>query len=170
MTDFLYSAFYLKDLAGHHPPPVHAQFHDMIGYLARVAPPGRLPGRQHIDPCDLRHVITLLNLVDVEPGDGDQRFRYRLVGERQRQAAGRSITGLTVEEAVVPALVPRVRANMALAVGTRLPVYDRFPMPHPDRQFIDSQRMYHPLATDGETVDMLLILNGYDGSQVKATG
>lgn len=170
MADFLYSAFYLKELAGHDPPPIHPRFHDMLDYLSGVAPPGRLPGRQHVDPCDLRQVITLVNLVDVEPGEAGPRFRYRLVGERQRQAAGRAITGLTVEEAVVPALVPRVQANMTLATTSRLPVYDRFPMPHPDRQFIDSQRMYHPLASDGETVDMLLILNGYDGVKMKATG
>jgi hypothetical protein len=39
-------------------------------------------------------------------------------------------------------------------------------MPHPNREFIDSQRMYYPLAKDGKTVDMLLILNGYDSSRV----
>jgi hypothetical protein len=75
-----------------------------------------------------------------------------------------------VEEAVVPNLVGRINGNMEKVLATRLPVYDRFPMPHPDRQFIDSQRMYHPLATDGETVDMLLILNGYDSAAVKAVG
>lgn len=168
MTEFLYSNFYLKDLGERDPPPVHARFHEMIRYLDGRAPEGGLPGRQHIDPCDLRDVITLVNLVDVEREEGRLRFRFRLVGEKQRQAAGRNITGLTVEEAVIPLLVPRITGNMTLAVTTRLPVYDRFPMPHPDRQFIDSQRMYFPLAGDGETVDMLLILNGYDSVQVKA--
>lgn len=168
MTEILFSEFYLKDLGEHDPPPVHSRFTEMIRYLAAVAPEGGLPGRQHVEPCNLRHVITLVNLVDVEREEGRLRFRYRLVGEKQRQAAGRSITGLTVEEAVIPALVPRINGNMTLAVTTRLPVYDRFPMPHPERQFIDSQRMYFPLAGDGERVDMLLILNGYDSVQVKA--
>lgn len=167
MTDFLYSDYYLKELGERDPPPLHSRFHDMIGYLDSRAPKEGLPGRQHIDPCDLRAVITLVNLVDVERVEGRLRFRYRLVGERQRQAAGRRITGLTVEEAVIPALVPRINANMTLAVTERLPVYDSFPMPHPDRQFIDSQRMYYPLAGDGETVDALLILNGYDSVQVQ---
>jgi hypothetical protein len=170
MTEFLYSQFYLEDLGERDPPPVHPRFTEMIRYLAQVAPQGRLPGRQHIDPCDLRQVLTLVNLVDVEHDGGTVRFRYRLVGERQRLAAGRNITGLVVEEAVVPSLVARINGNMEKVLATRLPVYDGFPMPHPDRQFIDSQRMYHPLATDGETVDMILILNGYDSVQVKVAG
>jgi hypothetical protein len=41
-------------------------------------------------------------------------------------------------------------------------------MPHLDRQFIDSQRMYYPLASDGETIDMILILNGYETVEVTA--
>lgn len=32
------------------------------------------------------------------------------------------------------------------------------------RKFIDTERIYFPLAGDGETVDMLLIVNGYPGN------
>lgn len=170
MVDFLYSDFYLKDLGDQVPAAVHPRYDEMMRYLAAAAPKGQLPGRQHIDPGELRHVITLLNLVDVERQGEDLKFRFRLVGERQRQAAGRDITGLLVEDAVVPSLVPRILANMTKVVASRLPVYDRFPMPHPGRQFIDSQRMYYPLAADGATIDMLLILNGYETEAVEATG
>jgi PAS domain len=162
MADFLYSDFFLTELEGAEPPPVHARFVEMIDYLASIAPAGRLPGRQHIDPCDFPKLLTLINLMDVERKGQDVRFRYRLVGEDQTQAAGRNITGKVVEEAVVPALVPRINGNMAKVLTTRMAVYDRFPMPHPDRQFIDSQRMYYPLASDGETVDVILTLSGYD--------
>ena len=166
MPDFLYSDFYLAELDGSDPPPIHERFTDMIAYLARVAPPGLLPGRQHIDPCDFPKVLGLINLMDVEREGADLRFRYRLVGEEQTRAAGRNITGMIVEEAVVAGLVQRVNANMTKALATQRPVYDRFPMPHPDRQFIDSQRMYYPLAGNGTTVDMILTLSGYDGDPV----
>jgi len=169
MLDFLYSDFYLKELDGRDPPPVHERFTEMIRYLDRVAPDGGLPGRQHIDPLDFRTVLTLVNLVDVERGGGEVRFRFRLVGERQTQAAGRDITGLLVEDAVIPPLVPRITANMHKVLERRLPVYDSFPMPHPNRQFIDSQRMYFPLASDGQTIDKLLILNGYDAQSLEAS-
>ncbi|SMF00184.1 PAS domain-containing protein [Tistlia consotensis] len=161
MTYFLYSDFYLADLGARDPPTLHPRFAEMAAYLARVAPRGRLPGRQHVDPCDLRRVIGLLNLVQVEREGTALRFRFRLIGERQRLAAGRNIAGRLVEDAVLPDLVPRIIANMTKVVTARRAVYDRFPMPHEGREFIDSERMYFPLAADGETVDVILILNGY---------
>jgi hypothetical protein len=170
MADFLFSEFYLKELAGADPPAVHPRFTDMIRYLEEAAPAGRLPGRQHIDPCDFAPVLGLINLVDVERRGDAVHFRFRLVGEAQTRAAGRNITGLVVEDAVVPHLVRRINGNMQKVLATRLPVYDRFPMPHPDRQFIDSQRMYYPLAADGETINMMLILNGYDSISLEAAG
>jgi hypothetical protein len=63
---------------------------------------------------------------------------------------------------LLPELLPRVRANMTKVLDTRRAVFDSFPMPHPDRNFIIAQRMYYPLAGDGETIDMLLTLHGYD--------
>lgn len=170
MTSFIFSEFYLKDLDGAEPPPIHPRFMEMARYLKMVAPGGRLPGRQHIDPCDFPSLLSLINLVDVERDNGEARFRFRLVGEDQTRAAGRNITGLLVEEAVVSDLAPRISSNMRKVLESRLPVYDQFPMPHPDREFIDSQRMYYPLAADGETVDVILILNGYDTIPLEAVG
>lgn len=170
MNDFHHSDFYLQDLGAEDPPAVHPRFIRMIEYLKAVAPPERLPGRQHIDPCDFASLLRLINLVDVERGEGAMKFRFRLVGGGQTHAAGRNITGLVVEDAVLPDFADRIIGNMNQVLVTRLPVYDRFPMPFPDRQFIDSQRMYYPLAADGETVDMLLVLNGYESEAFQATG
>lgn len=132
--------------------------------LHAKAPPGRLPGRRHFDPVEVPRLLSCLNLVEVLRDEPDLRFRYRLHGTRQTDLAGRDITGLTVEEAVHPPFIGRINGNMRLTCQTRRPVYDRFPMPHPERECIDSERVYYPLAADGETVDMLLILNGYPGS------
>lgn len=162
MPDFCYSDFYLKELSGREPMTLHPRFVDMMRYLKSVAPVGQLPGRQHIDPLDFRHVISLINLVDVERSGGEVRFRYRLVGETQTRNAGRETTGLLLEDALLPELLPRVRANMCKVLERRQPVFDSFPMPHPDRQFIIAQRMYFPLAADGQTINMLLTLHGYD--------
>ncbi|MEQ8354130.1 MAG: PAS domain-containing protein [Kiloniellaceae bacterium] len=168
MPDFVYSDYFLKELGDLEPPAIHARFLAMIRYMKKVAPRGALPGRQHIDPVEFRQVLTLVNLVDVERTGGKTRFRFRLVGEQQTRAAGRSITGLVVEDAVIPELAPRITANMTQVLARRLPVYDSFAMPHPDRQFIDSQRMYFPLAADGRVIDKLLILNGYDRMPLRA--
>lgn len=162
MADFTYSDHYIADLAGRTPMPVGSRFFVMMRYLEKVAPEGRLPGRRHIDPLDLRSVMGLINLVDVERTDGDLEFRYRLVGEEQTQKAGCEFTGKLVSEALAPELVPRVEANMRKVLATGTPVFDCFPVPHPNRDFIASQRMYYSLAEDGETVDMILALHSYD--------
>lgn len=137
------------------------QFTRMRDYLAGVAPPGKLPGRQHFDPLAVRALLSFTNLVDVERTDGNIRFRFRLIGTLQSTAAGREISGQYLEEAVLPEYFERIRGNMMAVLETRAAVYDRFGMPHPGRDFINTERVYFPLARDGENVDMLLILNAY---------
>lgn len=145
-----------------------AQFARMRDYLAGVAPPGKLPGRQHIDPLAIRALLSFTNLVDVERKDGNIRFRFRLIGTLQSTAAGREISGKYLEDAVLPEYLERIRSNMMAVVENREAIYDRFGMPHPDRDFIDTERVYYPLARDGETVDMLLILNAYPDEEKTA--
>jgi hypothetical protein len=141
---------------------LHRRFALVRDYLVRMAPAGKLPGRQHIDPVDLGpRLLPFINLVETVWDDGELRFRYRLVGTQQTAAAGREITGKFVEDAVLPAYVARIKRNMRVVVYSRTPIYDTFPMPHPQREFIQTERVYFPLATDGETVDMILIVNGY---------
>jgi hypothetical protein len=133
-------------------------------YLARVAPLGQLPGRQHIDPAALGRLLPRINIVDVVRWEGHLRFRFRLVGSAQTTAAQREVTGKFIEEAVLPKFVERITSNMRAVVESGQPVYDRFPMPHPEREFIDTERVYFPLAADGRVVDKLLILNDYQNS------
>jgi hypothetical protein len=148
---------------------LHPRFSWLRDYLAQAAPPGRLPGRQDIDPSRLKALLPFINLVDVEYDAGELRFRFRLVGTLQTEVAGREISGRYLEDAVLPEFMERIRNNMRKCVTTRKPVYDRFPMPHPERDFIDTERVYFPLARDGETIDMLLILNDYPHEEVQAT-
>lgn len=146
---------------------LHPRFAWMNSYLSGVAVAGRLPGRQDIDPVNLRALLPFINLVDVERQSGVLQYRFRLIGTLQTTAAGREISGKYLEDAVLPEFVKRISANMTAAVKRREAIYDRFVMPHPDRDFIDSERVYFPLAKDGETVDMLLILHGYPSSDPK---
>lgn len=117
--------------------------------------------RQHLDPVIFKIMLPFINLVDVIGKDRDRRFRYRLVGTLQTEVAGREITGQYLEDAVMPEFVERIRNNMSACVEQQEAVYDTFAMPHPGRDFIRTERVYFPLARDGATVDMLLILNSY---------
>ena len=141
---------------------LHSRFSLVCDYLARIAPAGKLPGRQHFDPLAVGpRIIPFINLVDVIRDEPGLRFRFRLVGSRQSDIAGREITGKLVEDAVLPEFVDRIKSNMRAVVQSKTPVYDAFPMPHPKRDFIRTERIYFPLASDGELVDMILIVNGY---------
>lgn len=131
----------------------------MRDHLRSLNPNG-LASKQDVDPTRFPEMMPFINLVDVMH-DGEIRFRFRLVGGEQNRRAGRFIAGQFLEDAVLPDYLGRIRANMEACVKAQLPVYDRFPMPHPDRSFVDSERVYFPLSRDGETVDTLLILNGY---------
>ncbi|TQV80889.1 PAS domain-containing protein [Denitrobaculum tricleocarpae] len=146
------------------PPALRPQFVRIYRYLQSVAPPGHLPGRQHIDPLDFHELLTYVNLVNVEQEDGQARFRFRLVGTTQTIMAKRDISGLLVEDAVLPYFAARILGNLRRVLETGTPLYDRFSMPHPNREFIDSERVYYPLAGNGETIDMIFILNGYYGA------
>lgn len=141
--------------------PIFARMRD---FLARAAPPGRLPGRQHISPAALREFLPFVNLVDVLRTGIGLRFRYRLVGTTQTAMLGREVTGRFVEDAVLAEFVDRVRSSMRTAVERKRAIYDRFSMPHPDRTEIDSECVYFPLAADGATIDMLLVLYHYPGN------
>lgn len=158
----------MTDLTGHVPQVadfdrIHPWFGLVRCYLAERARGKTLAGRRDIDPCDFVPNLQLINLVDVVRGPDRMRFRYRLVGSAQSEMAGREITGLFLEDAVLAEFVGRIGANMRAVAETGGPIYDRFPMPHPNRDFIDSERVYFPLSSDGETVDMLLVASSYPG-------
>lgn len=140
---------------------LHPRFTWMRDYLEHVAPPDRLPGSQHLDPNAFKPLLPYTNLVEVEGRGEQRRFRFVLVGTMQTLIAGRDITGLYIEDAVLPEFLDRIRGNMTACVEQREALYDAFAMPHPDRDFIRTERIYFPLARDGVTVDTLLILNGY---------
>jgi len=140
---------------------LHPRFGWMREYLARTAPENGLPGRQAVDPVVFKKLLPFINLVDVIRSPAGLDFRFRLVGTLQTEIAGREITGRSLDDAVLPQFVDRIRANMIAAVEHRTEIYDHFAMPHPGRDFIDTERIYFPLASNGRDVDMLLILNGY---------
>lgn len=149
---------------------IHPRFTWMRDYLARIAPQGKLPGLQHLDLKAMGSVRPYINLVDVVRSGTDCRFRYRLIGSQQTLIAQRDITGLYIEEAVLPLFLERIRTNMQTCVDQRKAYYDVFAMPHPDRDFIRTERIYFPLASDGSAVDVLMVLNCYPDGEDGVAG
>jgi hypothetical protein len=119
---------------------------------------GRLPGRQDIDPVEMRSFLAYVVLLDVErqPSGFGFRFRYRLVGTHVVEILGRELTGIYLDEVNPPHVYSAVGDQLTSVVQTCRPISGRHRLParHPFYQRYEHVTV--PLASDGFSVDMLL--------------
>jgi hypothetical protein len=137
-----------------------AEFRELLTYWQSKLAPGRLPGRQHIDPTELqpRHLSQLLLLDVVEAAPAKLRYRFRVAGTGFSAIAGRDVTGLYYDEIGAPEhAVPVIRA-LDLVVERKAPVYLSGRLSIPSQDYIWVKRLGLPLAQDGHTVDMILAI------------
>ncbi len=118
--------------------------------------PGKLPGRQHLDPVDIpTRVLPYVVISDVERDPF--RVRFRLVGTRVVAGSAFDFTGRYGDEVCLPERRPEVYGRAERVCVERVPCFRRGPprvFAHHDSVAV--QAMLLPLARDGETVDMLL--------------
>ena len=135
------------------------RFVEFFAYWRRCAPPGLLPGRQHIDPLDIPGLLPGIVLYDVV-GDtaGDPaavRFRFRLVGTMMCETLGVDPTGRFLDEFVLVDKQDTVHAAFVSIARDRCVHYWENPLWSADRTYVRLQRLALPLAGDGKTVDMI---------------
>jgi hypothetical protein len=139
-----------------------AEFRELLSYWQSKLAPGRLPGRQHIDPTELqaRHLsqLLLLDVVETAPPKLHRRYRFRVAGTGFSAIAGRDVTGLHYDEIGAPErAVPVIRA-LDLVVERKAPVYLSGRLSIPSQDYIWVKRLGLPLAHDGDKVDMILAI------------
>jgi PAS domain-containing protein len=148
---------------GHRIPDDRSQWHPLVRqfyeYWQRVAPPGRLPGRQHVAPEEIAPLLSRLWMVDVfrDP----LRLRYRLVGTEITRSVGRELTGQWLDEAQ-PESVRNVNLHdrYRFIVGAGLPTWRRgqtFWDRDPTHRLVEN--CLAPLASDGATVDKIIAIS-----------
>jgi len=119
--------------------------------------PGRLPGRQHIDPLEIPDLLPYVMLVDVIRAAGQPlRYQIRLAGTQVVAIQGADATGKFVEEVLDKG--PEIVARYEDILTMRQPQYRCGQVATQGRNHVTYQRMAFPLATDGETVDMLMFV------------
>lgn len=141
----------------HIPDHAHAAVKELHHYWQALAPEGKLPGRQHIDPVDIAPLLPNIWLLDVhrEP----LRFWRRLVGTRIEEYSGSSLTRGWVGDRVKGVRLSNVHNSMINVVETKLPNWRRGkPNISNHADYPELERLYLPLATDSETVDMILAI------------
>lgn len=123
---------------------------------------GGLPGRQHLDPLDIPQLLPSIWMVDVRPAP--LRFRFRLVGTAIVKFTGRDATGLWLDQ-VYPDYENTVAFRIHRdCVAKGEPAYRKSKvLSNPGRDFVEAERVYLPLAGNGQDVDILLIMTLYSG-------
>lgn len=133
----------------------------LYDYWLSVHPPGGgLPGRQHIDPCDIAPLLRWIWMMDVhrEP----LRFRYRLLGTEQVSAMGRDFTGRWIDEAHEQFVSSVSHAQYVTSVERGEIGYLKGSPPyHVTKDFVQVERLLVPLARNGGDVDILLAITVY---------
>ena len=136
----------------------HPKLQRLLRYWRSIHPPGGLPGRQHLDPMAIVDLLPGLWLLDVQRAPF--RLRYRLVGTRIVESIGREVTGEWLDEAH-PHVATEVDffARYRRVVETGVPNRRRGAAKlwaHADYREVENA--IFPLASDGRSVDMLMVL------------
>ncbi len=133
----------------------HPRLKRFYAYWLSIAPPGKIPGRQHLDPLDIPDLLPWVNLVEVAREGDEFRYRHKLVGTAIAEYFGRDSTGRWYHEIYDDKTLEELyRVNGAI-VRDKEPHYWDSAIPVSGRQFLNYRRVICPLAADGETVNML---------------
>lgn len=114
---------------------------------------GRVPGRADLRPEEMRAFLPYVFLVDVTRGP--LAFRFRLVGTKITEWAGKEYTGLAVDEDAYGPQWRRVFDVYSGVVDSRRPRLDLWDAPWVSREFVRYERLIAPLSSDGQGIDML---------------
>ncbi|MFN4088172.1 MAG: PAS domain-containing protein [Alphaproteobacteria bacterium] len=116
----------------------------------------RMPSRTDIDPIEMREWLSQISLVDVHRDPF--ALVYRLVGSVHVTARGYDPTGRTVDQAYFGRNREPVLQNYRDVVETRHLVYNWEGSASRESLLRESEALFLPLSSDGETVDVVLVL------------
>jgi PAS domain len=137
----------------------HPRFRRLADYLASKAPPGKLPGRQHVEPTEIPDLLPWLMLVEViAQADVEPYYRIRLVGTEVVGIQGRDGTGKYVEEVLNKTEAATITQGYGEIVGSQVPGYRQGMVATVGREHVSYRRIAFRLTRDGEGVNMLMFV------------
>lgn len=134
----------------------HPRIRRIHDYWLSLHKDGKLPGRDRIDPCAIPEILPGTWMLDVQRVPF--RLRYRLVGTKIVQAMGEEMTGKWLDEARPQTLeVPGYFDRYRRVVEEATPSWRKGrPVMEHDRFYVSLENILLPLASDGETPDVIL--------------
>lgn len=147
------------DKEGQYDHPKVQRLYDYWKFKSKGA---KLPARRDIDPVDIPDLLSCMVLMDVLREEQQMRFRIRLAGTIFCEVHHRDITGEWVDEMIGREAGRDVTQNHEIVVKTKRPHFWRNHLHMEGRRHIGYQRLFCPLASDGETVDTLIGYFAFD--------
>lgn len=145
------------------PADVSPKIRELFDYWQSIHPESGLPGRRNLDPVDIPQLLPNIWMIDVR--QDPLRFHFRLVGTEIVKFTGRDVTGLSLSE-VYPDYenTDAFRFHRACALGGQ-PAYRKSGLlSNVGYDHVEAERLYLPLAEDGTTVDILLVMTVFQGA------
>lgn len=144
------------------PPNAAPKIRALFDYWQKIHPEAGLPGRQHFDPMDIPQLLPNIWMIDVK--QEPLCFRFRLVGTEIVKFTGRDATGLSLGEVYPEYKTTNAYRLHCNCVQSGEPAYRKSGvLSNPGREHIEAERIYLPLAENGERVDILLVMTLYTG-------
>lgn len=119
-----------------------------------------LPRRVDFSLEELGPHFGWIVLVDVERDP--QRFRYRLIGTEIVELAGRDVTGRYFDELYAVDVAETATMSYRRVVSIGRPTRVSASLYHASRGHLTFEAVDLPLASDGRTVDMIMVRSVYD--------
>lgn len=142
---------------GNLPENCHAKVRLILQYWQDAFPGALLPGRQNIDPVQLKSLLGNIWLVDVQRNP--LRFRYRVVGTRIVAYLGQDATGQWMDEVIPHFRNTNTAQDLAIVADKGIPRWRRgTPSVRRDLYYKTVEQVSLPLASDGVHVDMIISL------------
>lgn len=117
------------------------------------------PARADIDPLDMPDLLPRIMLADVvRNAAGRLDFRYRLSGTGIGRTHGSELTGQGPLDLRPPSYGALIDSHYRQAVRQRRPLAHRITL-HTSKKTCGYARIILPLATDGETIDKLMMVD-----------
>ena len=131
---------------------------ELFAYWASRRSGGRLPARGAIAPCDFKRHLPTVSLTDVMHAPV-RDYRLRLAGTGLYGVYGREITGLKLADVYDEVSAEYWRGQLDTVVQDKRPAVGFHSLSWRGAAHMSLLWLRLPLASDGDTVDMIL---GYD--------
>jgi len=118
-----------------------------------------MPARGDLTMSDLKMVLPNLAFLSIVRDDARTRFKAKLMGSDVDKFMGGAMTGRFLDEVVPKRFVDKWVALWTPALEARVPTRTVGRVEFADQRFYVSETFHAPLADDGETPDVLMLVS-----------